>query len=170
MTAWSVWAHMMNMWASDEFLWSISAHRMNMGWSNLARLQLARCVTYLLVQNTLARVVTEKSCFCHITHWLPVRHRINFKIATITLKVLQFQRPSYLAAPYSTVCAGTITTVFFLVNMCSYTKKRDGNVQIIFICCLIYLEQTAISPFIHFHSSCFQEETQASPSFECLSR
>ena len=64
--------------------------------SNLARLQ--------LVQNTLARVVTEKSCFCHITpvlsdlHWLPVRHTINFKIATITFKVLQFQQPSYLAA------------------------------------------------------------------------
>ena len=65
--------------------------------SNLARLQ--------LVQNTLARVVTEKSRFCHITpvlselHWLPVRHRINFKIATITFKVLQFKQPSYLARP-----------------------------------------------------------------------
>ena len=64
--------------------------------SNLAHLQ--------LVQNTLARVVTEKSRFCHITpvlselHWLPIRHRINFKIATITFKVLQFQQPSYLAA------------------------------------------------------------------------
>ena len=31
-------------------------------------------------------------------HWLPVRHRIDFKIATITFKVLQFQQPSYLAA------------------------------------------------------------------------
>ena len=57
-----------------------------------------------LVQNTLARVVTEKSRFCHITpilsdlHWLPVRHRINFKIATITFKVLQFQQKSYIAA------------------------------------------------------------------------
>ena len=64
--------------------------------SNSARLQ--------LVQNTLARVVTEKSCFCRITpvlsdlYWLPVRHRIDFKIATITFKVLQFQQPSYLAA------------------------------------------------------------------------
>ena len=64
--------------------------------SNLARLQ--------LVQNTLARVVTEKSRFCHITpvlsdlDWLPVRHRINLKIATITFKVLQFQQLSYLAA------------------------------------------------------------------------
>ena len=64
--------------------------------SNLSRLQ--------LVQNTLARVVTQKSRFDHITpvlselHWLPVRHRINFKIAAITHTVLQSQQPSYLAA------------------------------------------------------------------------
>ena len=64
--------------------------------SNLARLQ--------LVQNTLARVVAQKPRFCHITpvladlHWLPVRHRINFKIATIAFKVLHFKQPSYLAA------------------------------------------------------------------------
>ena len=57
--------------------------------SNLARLQ--------RVQNTLAR-------FCHITpvlsdlHWLPVCHRISFKIATVTYRVLQFQQPSYLAS------------------------------------------------------------------------
>ena len=63
--------------------------------SNLAHLQ--------LVQNTLARVVAKKSRFDHITpalselHWLPVCHRINFKIATITHRVLQFQQPSYLA-------------------------------------------------------------------------
>ena len=31
-------------------------------------------------------------------HWLPVRHRINFKIAAITHTVLQSQQPSYLAA------------------------------------------------------------------------
>ena len=42
--------------------------------------------------------------FCHITpvlsdlHWLPVRHRISFKIATVTYRVLQFQQPSYLAS------------------------------------------------------------------------
>ena len=62
--------------------------------SNLSRLQ--------LVQNTLARVVAQKSRFDHITpvlselHWLPVRHRINFKIAAITHTVLQSQQPSYL--------------------------------------------------------------------------
>ena len=64
--------------------------------SNLTRLQ--------LVQNTLARVVAQKPRFCRITpvlsdlHWLPVRHRISFKIATITFKVLQFQQPSYQAS------------------------------------------------------------------------
>ena len=63
--------------------------------SNLARLQ--------RIQNTLARVA-QKPRFCHITpvlsdlHWLPVRHRISFKIATVTYRVLQFQQPSYLAS------------------------------------------------------------------------
>ena len=60
--------------------------------SNLTRLQ--------HVQNTLARVVAQKPRFCHITpvlsdlHWLPVRHRISFKIATVTFRVLQSQQPS----------------------------------------------------------------------------
>ena len=64
--------------------------------SNLTRLQ--------RVQNTLARVVAQKPRFCHITpvlsdlHWLPVRHRISFKIATVTFKVLQSQQPSYLSS------------------------------------------------------------------------
>ena len=64
--------------------------------SNLSRLQ--------LVQNTIARVVAQKSRFDHITpvlselHWLPFRHRINFKIAAITHTALQTQQPSYLAA------------------------------------------------------------------------
>ena len=30
-------------------------------------------------------------------HWLPVRHRINFKIASTAFKVLHHQQPSYLA-------------------------------------------------------------------------
>ena len=66
--------------------------------SNLNRLQ--------LVQNTLARVVAQKPWFCRITpvlfdlHWLPVRHRISFKIATITFKVLQFQQLASLVPKY----------------------------------------------------------------------
>ena len=62
---------------------------------NLSRLQ--------LVQNTLARVVAQKPRYCRITpvlidlHWLPVRQRIEFKIATTAFKVLHYQQPSYLA-------------------------------------------------------------------------
>src|SRR6266536_3144230 len=56
------------------------------------------------VQNSLARVVipsTHRSD--HITpvlkrlHWLPVSQRINFKISTITFKILHNAQPSYLS-------------------------------------------------------------------------
>ena len=87
--------------------------------SNLARLQ--------LVQNTLARVVAQKPRFCHITpvlsdlHWLPVRHRISFKIATVTFRVLHFQQPSYLSS-HPTICTDASTPLFFIfVDMCSPT-------------------------------------------------
>lgn len=56
-----------------------------------------------LVQNTLPRVVAQKPCYCRITpvlidlHWLPVRQRIDFKIATTSFKVLHYQQLSYLA-------------------------------------------------------------------------
>ena len=56
------------------------------------------------VQNTHARVVAQKPRFCHITpvlsdlHWLPVRHRISFKMATVTFRVLQSQQPSHLSS------------------------------------------------------------------------
>ena len=64
--------------------------------SNLARHQ--------RVQNNFSRVVAQKPRFCHIKpalsdlHWLPVCHRISFKIATVTCRVLQSQQPSYLAS------------------------------------------------------------------------
>ena len=64
--------------------------------SNLTRLQ--------RVQNTLAWIIAQKPRFCHIKHvpsdlhWFPVRHRISFKIATVTFRVLQSQQPSYLSS------------------------------------------------------------------------
>ena len=69
---------------------------------------------------------------------LPVCHRINFKIATITFKVLMSLTKNTILSrcPNSTVCADTITTiVFFLVNMCSYLKNCNGKVQIILTRC-----------------------------------
>jgi hypothetical protein len=56
-----------------------------------------------LVQNSLARVVIPSTLRRHhITpvlrklHWLPVKQRIIFKIASITYKSLHYQQPSYL--------------------------------------------------------------------------
>ena len=54
------------------------------------------------VQNTLARIVMKQKKFDHITpslihlHWLPIRQRVTFKIATITHKLLHTHRPAYL--------------------------------------------------------------------------
>ena len=55
------------------------------------------------VQNSLARLVSGTRKFDHISpvlaslHWLPVSHRITFKLATLTFKILHSQQPSYLA-------------------------------------------------------------------------
>ena len=55
------------------------------------------------VQNSLARaIVPSVRRFDHVSptlktlHWLPVRKRIQFKIATLTFKVLSNDQPSYL--------------------------------------------------------------------------
>ena len=55
------------------------------------------------VQNTLARVVSGRRRFDHLSpvfadfHWLPVRERIDFKIGYMTFKTLISKQPTYLA-------------------------------------------------------------------------
>ena len=56
------------------------------------------------IQNSLARIVMPfVKRFDHVTpalqklHWLPIRQRITFKIATLTFKTLQSGQPSYLS-------------------------------------------------------------------------
>ena len=55
------------------------------------------------VQNSAARLLTSTRRYEHITpvlrnlHWLPVKHRINFKILLITFKALNNLAPSYLS-------------------------------------------------------------------------
>ena len=94
--------------------------------SNLIRLQ--------HVQNALARVVAQKPRFCHITpvlsdlHWLPVRHRISFKITTVTFRVLQSQAVILSCISHPTICTGTSTPLFFVfVNMCSPCKTTSKS-------------------------------------------
>src|SRR6476469_8259395 len=55
------------------------------------------------VQNTLARIAPGAKRKDHITpvlhdlHWLPVKKRIEYKVALITHKVLHHRQPQYLA-------------------------------------------------------------------------
>ena len=55
------------------------------------------------VQNSLARIVTRTSKFSHITpvlrslHWLPIKHRIRFKTASIIFKFLHTGTPAYFS-------------------------------------------------------------------------
>ena len=64
------------------------------------------------VQNFAARVVSGVGRSEHITehlrklHWLPVRHRIDFKLATVTFKTIKSSEPDYLRdalEPYTPV-------------------------------------------------------------------
>ena len=54
------------------------------------------------VQNTLARLIlnpdmlTPSLSLLKELHWLPVQHRITYKIATLTHTALQAKEPSYL--------------------------------------------------------------------------
>ena len=53
------------------------------------------------IQNTLAKLVcpghTHSSEALRFLHWLPIRQRIDFKIATLTFKLLNFGSPTYLS-------------------------------------------------------------------------
>ena len=55
------------------------------------------------VQNAAARLITKTGRQEHITivfrklHWLPVRQRIDFKLAVVVYKALHGQLPQYLA-------------------------------------------------------------------------
>ena len=136
--------------------------------SNLSRLQ--------LVQNTLARVVAQKSRFDHITpvlselHWLPVRHRINFKIAAITHTVLQSQQPSYLAAlipryaPVRSLRSSSSLSICVPLRKTSMAASRSFSsvAPKIWKC-------TAGSSFVHPNSSCFQKSSQTPFFLVCLS-
>jgi len=56
------------------------------------------------VQNAAARLVSALRCCDHITpvlqelHWLPVRRRVDFKMATLVYLSLSGMAPPYLAA------------------------------------------------------------------------
>lgn len=54
------------------------------------------------LQNTAARIITRTSRYEHINpvlkelHWIPVYHRVEFKVLMLTYKALNDQSPSYI--------------------------------------------------------------------------
>ena len=54
------------------------------------------------IQNTLARVVLRRGKFDHNSsalaelHWLPIKQRVTFKLATLTFNIKPNNQPSYL--------------------------------------------------------------------------
>ena len=71
--------------------------------SILAGLPACRLVPLRRVQNATARLVLNLDRRAHISpalqqlHWIPVKHRVTFKIATLMHQILQRRCPSYLA-------------------------------------------------------------------------
>jgi len=75
--------------------------------SNIAKLQRIQNVTAKVVLGSASQGLSSADCLRQL-HWLPIRSRIDFKIATLTHKTLQSGAPSYLAsmlAPYAPVRA-----------------------------------------------------------------
>ena len=62
--------------------------------SNLTKLQrIQNYAAKLVLQQPTNRSSTALNCL----HWLPVKHRINFKLLALTYKLLHSGTPSYLA-------------------------------------------------------------------------
>ena len=137
--------------------------------SNLARLQ--------LVQNTLARVFAQKPRFCHITpvladlHWLPIRHRISLKIASIAFKVLHFQQPSYLAAlvpryvPTRSLRSSSSLSICIPSRKTAMARSKSFSSVASDTWNRLPCHLSSISAL-----PAFQEETQASSFFNCFPR
>ena len=75
------------------------------------------------IQNSLARAVCRTSKFAHISptlkalHWLKVRERIEYKVASLTYNALQFHQPSYISGLLSVQSSSHRTRSSSLVTL-----------------------------------------------------
>jgi len=63
------------------------------------------------IQNSLARTVLQEfsrpaELLLHDLHWLPIRKRIDFKIACVTYNVVSYRQPVYLSTLLTAVLGG----------------------------------------------------------------
>lgn len=75
------------------------------------------------IQDSLARAVCRTSKFTHISptlkalHWLKVRERIEYKMASLTYTALQFHQPSYISGLLTVQSSGHSTHSSSLVTL-----------------------------------------------------
>ena len=79
------------------------------------------------IQNSLARTVVKAPKSCHITpilrslHWLRITERIEYKLLSLTYKVLTTTQPPYLHNLISIQCPRSIYLLFIRRYSCSAT-------------------------------------------------
>jgi len=107
---------------------SLVLSRLDYGNATLAGLPGSQLDRMQSVINAAARVVCSARKYKHITpllhdlHWLPVRERIEFKLAVLVFRCLHGTAPPYLANELCRVdCGGhrRKKTAAFCVNVCS---------------------------------------------------
>ena len=87
-----------------------------------------------VVQNALARVVVPSvrrtnhiSPTLRQLHWLPIKQRIEFKIASLTFKTLHFNQPSYLAELLITDTPRSLHSSSLHKLHIPFTKSKQGE-------------------------------------------
>ena len=122
---------------------------------NLNRLQ--------VMQNSLARVVmnaprltSTKSLFEQL-HWLPIQHRISYKVATLTYKCRNNMAPLYLSnmisgyVPSRTLRSSTQNQLVSSVHevfMCPSQQSGTPSLRMFVLCHLSAFLKSILKPFI----------------------
>jgi len=108
----SAWFHLRNVGKIRQYLDKKSTEQLIHSFVT-SKLDYNNCLLYGLpdtlllrlqrIQNAAARLVLRLPKHCHITptlqdlHWLPIKHRINYKILLMVFKALNNCAPSYIA-------------------------------------------------------------------------
>ena len=86
----------------QHFFLNLSVHIFSVGQEQHVKSRGLVKEEYLLIIDTAARIITWTSRYEHITpvlkelHWIPVNHRVEFKVLMLTYKALNDQSPSYI--------------------------------------------------------------------------